>query len=283
LEPETYERALHLWRPWGQSILKSREELGYDLKWPVEQAVAWINANYVKLVRPKGVAELARLKLPPNLLEYWEDCLYCDYQRPDGSSDFDKIRRCIAYEETDRRGNRTGRWKPGNKSLPQLPYRGSIVHYDEEDIYDPWVRIEIRLYTPLASRELLLAAADQGWRTLNSDLKFLHRYEPHPLAEYIPKAKAKTSERKRQALERYNSGEVDFEGLMLEEWHTAEIQEDLRIIIARFQNNPVQLRSKHWALQKRVYDRVRKWFPEPKPKVKARGVWRERLRLPEGE
>jgi hypothetical protein len=279
MEAETFERALHLWDPWRESIIKSRAELGYDPSWPVEKAVTWIDANYAEWVRPKAETELRRLRLPPTLQEYWEDCFYCDYQRSDGTVDFSKIRRCIAYEEVDRQGNKTGHWKPGNKSLPKLPYQASIVYYSEEDIHDPWVRIEVMIHGPLATREMLEAALDQGWRTLNHIRRFPPRWEPHPLSKLIPKAKANQSEAKRWALERFRQGEVDFEGLLAEEWQTTEVQEELRGIRERYGRSPKEFQKREYALQKKVYDRVRRWFPDPKPKVRTKGEWRQRLLL----
>ena len=117
MEAETYQRALHLWPEWDESILSSRRALGYEPTWPVAEAVAWIETNYVESIESRARAELIRLKLPANLQTYWEDCFYCDYLRVDRSVDFNKIRRRIAYEELDVQGSpasargRRGRWK----------------------------------------------------------------------------------------------------------------------------------------------------------------------------
>ncbi len=53
MEAETYQRALHLWPEWDDSIRASREALGYDPTWPVDQAVAWIEANYQDRFSPR--------------------------------------------------------------------------------------------------------------------------------------------------------------------------------------------------------------------------------------
>ena len=87
MEAETYQKALHLWPEWAESILSSRRDLGYDPSWPVAEAVAWIQEKYVEEIQPRARAELVRLELPANLQTYWEDCFYCDYLRPDGGAD----------------------------------------------------------------------------------------------------------------------------------------------------------------------------------------------------
>ena len=113
MEAETYQRALHLWPKWDESILASRQALGYDPTWPVAEPVTWIQEKYGEEIQPRARTELVRLKLPANLQTYWEDCFYCDYLRPEGSPDFNKIRRRIAFEELDGLGETTGRWVEG--------------------------------------------------------------------------------------------------------------------------------------------------------------------------
>lgn len=277
MEPETFERALHLWPLWRESLEQSREALGYVPNWPVEKAVEWINANYGEKIRPRAEAELRRLDLPENLFEYWEDCFYCDYRRPNGSTDFGKIRRRLAFEERDAQGGLTGNWVPGQRSLPPLPYTASITHLAEEDIQDPWQRVEIMVFAPLASRDLLESAIDQAWRTVRHVQRTPGYSRPHPLSALIVRAKANLSERKRSALDRFKRGETDLEGLLVEEWGQPDVQAELSRLAEQYGGNPVTLKEKHRELQKRVYDRVRRWFPEPKPRVKARGEWRTRL------
>ena len=128
MNPQTYQQALHLWPPWEESIETSRWELGYDAGWPAEEAVAWIQANYVERVRPQGEAELRRMDLPPNLFQYWEDCFYCDYRDEAGSVDFSKIRRRIAYHERSGRGFDTDRCTWQQLCAPaSIPGRSSLV------------------------------------------------------------------------------------------------------------------------------------------------------------
>jgi hypothetical protein len=227
------------------------------------------------------------LELPLNLLTYWSDCFYCDYLRSDGSVDFSKIRRRIAYEEMDHHGHRTGRWLPAHQSLPPLPYSVGLVWYLWEDIHDSWLRIEIQVHPALVSRDLLESALEQAWLTLNQPSGpglvirgGKRRWPSHPLSALLPRAKAKRSERKRRALERWQRGEVDFEGLLEEEWQDPGVQEELQGLIAAYRSHPLQLQQRHRELQKQVYDRVRKWFPDPKPRVKVKGCWRQRLPLP---
>ncbi len=99
MKQQTYERALQMWPEWRKSVEKSRRELGYDPRWPDRKALDWIEANYVRAVQPLARSELHRLNLPQNLPNYWEDCLYCDYTRLDGSVDHQRIRRRRAVEE----------------------------------------------------------------------------------------------------------------------------------------------------------------------------------------
>ena len=271
-----------MWPDWDESALASREALGYDTTWPMEEAVAWIEANYVKKIRPRAGSELICLQLPANLRTYWEDCFYCDYLRPDGSADFHRIRRRIAYEEMDWLGEKTGRWVAGNRSLPSLPYTSELVWYEDEDIHDPWIRIEVKVHASLVSRDLLASAMDQAWVTLNHRGGIVAGGQ-HPLSALIPRAKANRSESKRLALERLHRGEVDFEGQLVEQWQNPDIQEELRGMVAQYQRNAVQLRNLHRAAQKQVYDRVRKWFPDPKPRVAVKGQWRQAMPLPDAD
>ncbi len=280
MERETFERALHLWPEWENSISESRRALGYDPAWPAKEAVKWIEANYPEPIRRTGEDELRRLNLPPNLLQYWEDCFYCGYTRDDGSVDFGKIRRRIAFEERDKTGEKTGRWMPAGKSLPELPYQAALTWDGEEDLNSSWLRIEVWISGPLASQNLLDAALSQASQTLKHMQRFsgLRGFRAHPLSELIAKAKSNRSERKRSAVERYQRNEIEFLGLIEEEWQTAQVHESA-LKIAKI-DSAFTRENEHRDLQKRVYDRVRKWLQEPKPKLGRKGVWRERLPLP---
>ena len=280
MERETFERALHLWPDWHESIEGSREKLGYDPGWPIERAVKWVEENYAERVQPQAVTELERLALPPNLFEYWEDCFYCDYRRPDGGIDFDRIRRRIAFEERDKLGNKTGRWLPGNRSLPPLPYELSVVNYPDEDIQSPWVRLELMVHSSFVGRDMLDEASVSALRLLRH-LRATGRFKGrrHAVSGYVSKAKANISERKRSGVERYNRGEIDFEGLMEEEWLRPDTKFEVSQNIAG--------RSRFWSADKalrweqdKIYNRVRRWFPDPKPKVAEKNLWRQRLSLP---
>ena len=46
MEAETYQRALHLWPEWDESIMISRRALGYEPTWPVAEGVVWIQEKY---------------------------------------------------------------------------------------------------------------------------------------------------------------------------------------------------------------------------------------------
>ena len=285
MEAETYQRALHLWPEWDESILSSRRALGYDSSWPVAEAVAWIQERYGEEIQPRGRAELVRLELPANLQTYWEDCFYCNYLRADGSVDFNKIRRVIAYEELDSRGEKTGRWLDGNRSLPALPFDAALVWYEDEDIHGPRLRIEVQVHAPLVSRDLLDSAMDQAWRTITHTREYsfigaASAVGKHPLIALIPQARVNRSETKRRALERCQKGEVDFEGLLAEAWQDPGIKQELREMVGQYRGNPVLLQKRHREMQKRVYDRVRNWFPPPKPRVAVKGQWRRHMPLP---
>ena len=158
-----------------------------------------------------------------------------------------------------------------------LPYQGSVVHDDVEGIQNPWLSMEIRVHGPLVTRDLLTAATAQIWTTLTGGRRSFPTIDPHPLVELIPKAKSNLSQRKSQALKRFSAGEAVFEDLLVEEWNTPEIQVEASERAARNRDNPVRLKASMRELQKKVYDRVRKWFPDTKPKIEKRGAWRARL------
>ena len=73
----------------------------------------------------------------------------------------------------------------------------------------------------------------------------------HPLSQLIPRAKSNLSETKRRAVERYERGDVDFEGLISEEWQKDDIQEELARIVGRYENIPVRLNKEIGGCRKR--------------------------------
>ena len=280
MERQTFERALHLWPDWHESVSRARLELGYDPKWPTQEAVSWIERNYPEKIRPRAEAELEKLGLPPNLFQYREDCFYCDYRRPDGSSNFDSIKRRLAYEETDRDGKATGRWLPGVRSLPELPYEVSVVYYPGEDIHNPWVHIELTVHASFVRRDNLFDAFGTALK-LTRHLETTGRVGEvrHPVSALVARAKPNRSDRKRSAVERYKRGEIDLEGLLEEEWYRPEAQSDIAL--------NVQHRNRSWSIDKairseqdKLYNRVRGWLPDPKPKLGRNSAWRDRLQLP---
>ena len=273
----TYERAIHLWPEWHESIEESRSKLGYDPKWPIDRAVNWIEENYSPAVRSAGKSEILRLNLPENLLPYWEDCFYCDYRRLDGTSDLSKITRRIGIEVFDRSGNGTGNWQR-NKVLPDLPYVVSLVYPDDDEIDSQRLRIQIQVmaHLPLVTHELLEAAFELAWRGVRAQQRLAYHSIspgkwPHPLSEFIASARANRSEEKRIAIERYNRGEIDFEGIIREQWASLDNQQMIAEILDEF-NSSHELHIELDKRRKRVYDRVRKWFPDPRPKLKIRGT-----------
>ena len=123
---------------------------------------------------------LPSLELPPNLQQYWEDCFYADYEGPGSTPRFGRITRRLAYEDE------------ADKSLPQLPWEQAVVWYDEEDIYDPWLRVEIRVHARFFSRRLLRDAASQACRTVEH-LCWTRGFGRHPVAAHVHTAKVARS------------------------------------------------------------------------------------------
>ena len=167
MEKQTFERALHAWEPWYESMEQSRELLGYDPRWPKDNCIDWIEKHYPE-IRKQAEDELKRLELPPTLYEYWEDCFYSDYKTQEGKSDYDKITRCLSER----------------KSLPQLPCDHGVVWHEDEDIHDPWIRVEIRLHARFATKELFNYAAKYAYQSLESHLQS-ENVHPHPLCQWL--------------------------------------------------------------------------------------------------
>ena len=183
MEVQTFERALHLWPDWGESIRTSRQLLGYNLELPQDERAKWIDQHYYPEIRAQGEAELKRLGLPPNLQQYWEDCLYSDYQDKGGNIHYDRITRCLSER----------------KSLPELPCESSLTWYPGEDIHDPWLRIEIRLHARFATRELFDYGAEQAFenlrqRLLTEELTGWTKYERHPVCQWLKGGRPKADE-----------------------------------------------------------------------------------------
>lgn len=173
MERQTFERALHEWDKWHESIIKSRQLLGYNPKWSRNDCINWIEGQHgqerhYSQIRDQALAELKRLELPPTLRTYWEDCFYSDYQAADGTVNFDKITRCLSER----------------KSLPDLPCSWGVVWYDDEDIHDPWLRIEIRLHARFATREVFDYAARYAYETVKSHL-WSENVQPHPVCQWL--------------------------------------------------------------------------------------------------
>jgi len=167
MEKQTFERAIHKWPEWHNSIEQSRKLLGYDPAWPRDTCIAWIE-EHLKAIRDKGEAELKRLELPPSLQIYWEDCFYIDYKRPDGSTDYDRITRYFS----------------NRKSLPEMPCNYGIVWHENEDIHDPWLRVEIKLHARFATKELLDYATRYAYESVESYL-WSENIQPHSICEWL--------------------------------------------------------------------------------------------------
>lgn len=167
MERKTFERALHTWDNWNDSIERSRKLLGFNVGWPINIRRGLIKKRYPE-IREQAEAELKRLNLPTTLREYWEDCFYSDYRNRDGKSDYSKITRCLSKR----------------KSLPQLPCDHGVVWYEHEDIHNPWIRVEIRLHARFATKELFNYAAKYAYQSLESYL-WSENVHPHPLCQWL--------------------------------------------------------------------------------------------------
>lgn len=167
MERQTFERALHTWDDWHSSIEQSRKLLGYDPKWPRDACISWIEGNY-PAIRSQAEDELKKLELSPTLRQYWEDCFYSDYRTPDSKTDYGKITRCLSEQ----------------KSLPDLPCDYGVVWYEDEDIHDPWLRVEIKLHARFATRELFNYAGRYAYESVKSHL-WRENVQPHPICQWL--------------------------------------------------------------------------------------------------
>lgn len=176
MERQTFERAIHSWDKWHESIEQSRKTLGYDAQWTRDTCINWIEEHYPE-IRKQAIDELKRLELPPTLREYWEDCFYSDYRNKDEKSDYSKITRCLSK----------------GKSLPHLPCDHGVVWYEDEDIHDPWIRVEIRLHVRFATKELFNYAARYAYESVESYL-WSENVQPHPLCQWLKGGRPPTDE-----------------------------------------------------------------------------------------
>ncbi len=167
MERKTFERALHNWPDWHDSIEQSRNLLGYDPNWPKDKCLLWIEDN-VKAIRTQGESELNRLELPPVLLQYWADCFYSNYRDNDGNINLKMITSCLS----------------NSKSKPELPCEQRIVWYEDEDIHSPWIRVEIFIHSRFATKELFNYASRYDFKTLKGEL-FWRSLEPHPITQWL--------------------------------------------------------------------------------------------------
>ena len=167
MEKQTFERALHAWEPWYESMEQSRELLGYDPRWPKDNCIEWILEHY-PAIKKQAKDELERLELPPTLRQYWEDCFYSDYRNRDGKTNYDKITRLLSE----------------HKSLPELPCDHGLVWRKDEDIHGPWLRVEIRIHKRFVTKELFSYAAKFAYEIIQSHL-WSENVENHPVCHWL--------------------------------------------------------------------------------------------------
>jgi hypothetical protein len=182
MERRTFERALHEWDKWHESIVQSRQLLDYNPKWSKDECINWIEGQHGQErhypeVREQALAELKRLELPPTLQTYWEDCFYSDFRTEGGTTKFNKITRRLSKY----------------KSLPDLPCNWAMLWHEDEDIHDPWVRIEIKLHTRFATKELFDYAARYAYETVKGNL-LSENVQPHPVCQYLKGGRPKIDE-----------------------------------------------------------------------------------------
>lgn len=163
MERQTFERALHAWDGWGKSINKSRKLLGYSPKWPKAKRISWIEEHYPE-IKKRANSELERMELPPNLYEYWEDCLYSEYVDKTGKINYKRITRKLSEE----------------KSLPELPYEHGIVWHENKNVDNPWLRVEIRIHERFVTKELFNDATRLAYEIVQSHL-LSQKVKPHPV------------------------------------------------------------------------------------------------------
>jgi len=188
MERRTFERALHAWDEWHISIDRGRLKLGYDPKWPREHCIRWIEENYAE-IRKQADKELAKLKLPLTLRQYWEDCFYCDYRTTEGKTDYGRITRRIDDPEEDKKSNEA---KPDKrktrkplKSLPELPCDQAVEWLDGEDVRDPWLRVTIRIDARFVTRNLFDYVADLAYDSVKFHTSWPQAIEQHPVCEWL--------------------------------------------------------------------------------------------------
>ena len=167
MERQTFERALHSWNDWHESIERSRETLGYDPGWKRETCIEWIEKNY-PVISNQAQSELKKMDLPPTLQEYWEDCFYSNYRTKGGKTDYSKITRRLSER----------------KAEPQLPCDYAVVWYEGESVHDPWLRIEIRMHSRFATKKLFDYAAKYAYETVQSH-RLRRGVKDHPLCKWL--------------------------------------------------------------------------------------------------
>ena len=167
MQRKTFERALHTWPDWDDSVEKSRSLLGYDPKWPKDKCLDWIEANNIPL-KKQIESEFRRLDLPPVLGQYWADCFYSDYLDENGKYKLRKITSFLSNQ----------------KSEPHLPCDQRIVWYEDEDTHDPWIRVEIMLHARFATKELMNYAARFAYESVESNL-WSEEVAPHPVCQWL--------------------------------------------------------------------------------------------------
>lgn len=180
MEKQTFERALHMWDKWHESIETSRTQLGFDVKSPAEDRIQWIN-DHVSELRAQTEIELKKLDLPPSLSQYWIDCLINDYRTQRGDTDYSKITSFVATETNT------------TKALPKLPCEHGLVWYDDEDIHDPWIRVEIKIHARFATKELFAHAAKYAYMALETHLAS-EQVQPHPICQWLKGGRPRADE-----------------------------------------------------------------------------------------
>jgi hypothetical protein len=150
-----------------------------------------------------------------------------------------------------------------------------IIFFGEKHSMPPKFTVEFPMF--LATQDVVSMAFEQ----IQFYREGLRHYVPHPLLEHLGEAKVSVGEDiaelrrgPKQDVDRYEKGELSYEGLLLREWQREVEQEGA--IAVRLQHKQMSRTKAQTAIYHRVRRRlVRRGIAPPKPKV----GWRSRLVL----
>lgn len=93
MKRETLKSLLHRFYPeWDESVLEVRKKLGFSFAFSDKERWDWFATGKHIEVREYAEQEMAALKLPAELAEYWVCCFYSNYQRPSGAKELTAVK-----------------------------------------------------------------------------------------------------------------------------------------------------------------------------------------------